>query len=43
MTLPKPSTSALALALALGQAGFAAAETAKADVLANYADIAAAK
>ena len=43
MTLPKPSTSALALALALGQAGFAAAETAKADVLTNYADIAAAK
>lgn len=43
MPHPKLSTSALALALAVGQAGLAAAETAKADVLTTYADIAAAK
>lgn len=43
MTLSKLSTSALALGLALGQAGLAAADTAKADVLTTYADIAAAK
>ena len=38
MTHPKLSTSALALGLALGQAGLAAADTAKADVLTTYAD-----
>ncbi|MEQ8293572.1 MAG: imelysin family protein [Roseovarius sp.] len=43
MTTPMLSTSALALGFAIGQAGLAAAQTAEADVLTTYADIAAAK